>query len=95
MTKVWAKVLYGAGVKQFLAEKSDLSGIGKPITLEQPRIREWGQQNQTLRQDLDILKKRLPSLSQQTKKYQGHNGHFGNFDCSIFLLKQHSSDCVK
>ena len=87
MTKVWAKVLYGAGVKQFLAEKSDLSGIGKPITLEQPRIREWGQQNQTLRQDLDILKKRLPSLS--------HNGHFGNFDRSIFLLKQHSSDCVK
>jgi len=49
-------VLCGAGVKQFRVEKSGLSGIGKSITLEQPRIRERGQQNQTLQQDLDILK---------------------------------------
>lgn len=44
-------------VKQFEAEESGQSGIGKPLTPEQQRIRQLEAENRQLRGDVDILKK--------------------------------------
>ena len=42
---------------QFEAEQSGLSGIGKPLTPEQQRIRQLEAENWQLKGDVDILKK--------------------------------------
>lgn len=42
---------------QFEAEESGQSGIGKPLTAEQQRIRQLEAENRQLRGDVDILKK--------------------------------------
>ena len=44
-------------LSQFDAEQSGQSGIGKPLTAEQQRIRELEAENRQLRGDVDILKK--------------------------------------
>ena len=44
-------------LSQFEAEQAGLSGIGKPITAEQQRIRQLELENRQLRGDVDILKK--------------------------------------
>ena len=41
---------------QFEAEQSGHSGIGKPLTAEQQRIRQLEAENRQLRGDVDILK---------------------------------------
>ena len=47
---------------QFEAEQSGQSGIGKPLTAEHQRIRPLDLENRQLRGDVEILKKRPPSL---------------------------------
>ena len=42
---------------QFDAERGGQSGIGKPLTAEQQRIRQLENENRQLRQDNDLLKK--------------------------------------
>ena len=42
---------------QFEAEQSGHSGIGKPLTTEQQRIRQLEAENRQLRGDVEILKK--------------------------------------
>lgn len=44
-------------LKQVDAERSGRSGIGKPLTPEQQRIRQLESENRQLRQDNDLLKK--------------------------------------
>jgi len=44
-------------VAQFDAEQLGQSGIGKPLTVEQQRIRELEIENRQLRADNDLLKK--------------------------------------
>lgn len=44
-------------VTQFRAEHAGLTGIGKPLTAEQQRIRQLETENRQLRQDNDLLKK--------------------------------------
>jgi len=44
-------------VAQFDAEQLGQSGIGKPLTAEQQRIRELETENRQLRTDNDLLKK--------------------------------------
>ena len=42
---------------QYSAEQSGQAGIGKPLTVEQQRIRQLEVENRQLRQDNDLLKK--------------------------------------
>lgn len=42
---------------QYEAEQLGQSGIGKPLTAEQQRIRQLESENRQLRQDNDLLKK--------------------------------------
>lgn len=49
-------------VRQYEAELSGSSGIGKPLTPEQQRIRPLETENKQLRQDCDILIEPPPSL---------------------------------
>jgi transposase len=44
-------------VAQFDAEQLGQSGIGKPLTAEQQRIRQLESENRQLRKDNDLLKK--------------------------------------
>jgi len=44
-------------IKQLNAEQAGQSGIGKPLTAEQQRIRQLEAENRQLRMDNDILKK--------------------------------------
>jgi transposase len=44
-------------LNQFEAEQLGQSGIGKPLTAEQQRIRQLESENRQLRGDVDILKK--------------------------------------
>lgn len=44
-------------VAQLDAEQAGHSGIGKPLTAEQQRIRQLEAENRQLRQDNDLLKK--------------------------------------
>ena len=43
--------------EQYKAELLGHSGIGKPLTLEQQKIRQLEQENKQLRSDNDLLKK--------------------------------------
>ena len=51
-----------AWLVQFEAEQSGQSGIGRPLTVEHQRIRQLETENRQLRGDVEILKKRQPSL---------------------------------
>ncbi len=44
-------------VDQYKAEQGGQSGIGKPLTAEQQRIRQLEQENRQLRSDNELLKK--------------------------------------
>ena len=44
-------------VRQYDAELQGGTGIGKPLTTEQQRIRQLEAENRALRQDVEILKK--------------------------------------
>ncbi len=52
---------------QYAAEKNGLPGIGKPLTAEQQRIRQLEQENQQLRQDVNILKKASAFFAREMK----------------------------
>src|SRR4051812_18969937 len=52
---------------QYDAEQSGQSGIGKPLTTEQQRIRQLEQENRQLRQDVDILKKASAFFARELK----------------------------
>lgn len=57
--------LVESAVRRWLAQYDDeqagRAGIGRPLTAEQQRIREFERENQRLREDVSILKKRRPS----------------------------------
>jgi transposase len=52
---------------QYGAEQSGQSGIGKPLTAEQQRIRQLELENRQLRQDVDILKKASAFFARELK----------------------------
>lgn len=52
---------------QYDEEQSGQSGIGKPLTTEQQRIRQLEQENRQLRQDVDILKKASAFFARELK----------------------------
>jgi transposase len=47
---------------QYSDEENGQPGIGKPLTVEQQRIRHLEQENRQLKGDVELLKKRRPSL---------------------------------
>ena len=53
-------------VQQYEAEQLGQSGIGKPLTAEQQRIRQLEGENRQLRMDVDILKNCLPGAPRPT-----------------------------
>lgn len=54
-------------LKQFSAELSGQTGIGKPLTAEQRRIRQLEMENRQLRQDNDLLKKASAFFARELK----------------------------
>jgi transposase len=54
-------------VAQFNAERGGQSGIGKPLTAEQQRIRQLESENRQLRQDNDLLKKASAFFARELK----------------------------
>jgi transposase len=54
-------------VAQFDAEQLGQSGIGKPLTVEQQRIRELEMENRQLRSDNDLLKKASAFFARELK----------------------------
>jgi transposase len=52
---------------QYGAEQNGQSGIGKPLTTEQQRIRQLELENRQLRQDVDILKKASAFFARELK----------------------------
>ena len=52
---------------QFDAERGGQSGIGKPLTAEQQRIRQLENENRQLRQDNDLLKKASAFFARELK----------------------------
>lgn len=54
-------------VAQFDAEQLGQSGIGKPLTAEQQRIRELEMENRQLRTDNDLLKKASAFFARELK----------------------------
>ena len=54
-------------VAQYAAEQSGQPGIGKPLTAEQQRIRQLGQENRQLRGDVDIVKKASAFCARELK----------------------------
>jgi transposase len=61
-----ARQRFAAGWQQYEAEQLGQSGIGKPLTAEQQRIRQLEDENRRLRTDVDILKNRLPGAPRPT-----------------------------
>jgi transposase len=49
------------------AEQSGRSGVGKPLTTEQQRIRQLEIENRQLRQDNDLLKKASAFFARELK----------------------------
>jgi transposase len=64
---------------QFEAEESGHSGIGKPLTAEQQRIRQLEAENRQLRGDVDILKKASAFFARELR--QGSEPE--RFDCHL------------
>jgi transposase len=54
-------------LKQVEAEQTGQSGIGKPLTVEQQRIRQLEAENRQLRLDNDILKKASAFFARELK----------------------------
>ncbi len=54
-------------VAQYDAERGGQSGIGKPLTAEQQRIRQLETENRQLRQDNDLLKKASAFFARELK----------------------------
>jgi transposase len=54
-------------LKQVEAEQIGQSGIGKPLTAEQQRIRQLEAENRQLRMDNDILKKASAFFARELK----------------------------
>ena len=54
-------------VAQVDAERGGQSGIGKPLTAEQQRIRQLETENRQLRQDNDLLKKASAFFARELK----------------------------
>ncbi|MGZ8227351.1 MAG: transposase [Methylococcaceae bacterium] len=54
-------------LKQFEAEQAGQSGIGKPLTAEQQRIRQLEAEVRQLRMDNDILKKASAFFARELK----------------------------
>lgn len=52
---------------QYSAEQNGQPGIGKPLTVEQQRIRQLEQENAQLRQDVTILKKASAFFAREMK----------------------------
>jgi transposase len=52
---------------QYGAEQNGQSGIGKPLTTEQQRIRQLELENQQLKQDVTILKKASAFFAREMK----------------------------
>lgn len=54
-------------IKQYDAERDGQSGIGKPLTVEQQRIRQLEAENRQLRSDNDLLKKASAFFARELK----------------------------
>lgn len=54
-------------IRQYEAEVSGHSGIGKPLTTEQQRIRQLEAENCQLKQDNDLLKKASAFFARELK----------------------------
>ena len=54
-------------LRQYEAEGLGLSGIGKPLTTEQQRIRQLEEENRQLKQDKDLLKKASAFFARELK----------------------------
>jgi transposase len=54
-------------VTQFNAEQAGQTGIGKPLTVEQQRIRQLETENRQLRLDNDLLKKASAFFARELK----------------------------
>jgi len=54
-------------VTQYEAEQGSQPGIGKPLTVEQQRIRQLEQENRQLRGDVEILKKASAFFARELK----------------------------
>jgi transposase len=54
-------------VQQYEAEQLGQTGIGKPLTSEQQRIRQLEQENRQLKMDNDILKKATAFFARELK----------------------------
>lgn len=52
---------------QYTAEQAGGAGIGKPLTAEQQRIRQWEVQNRRWREDSDLLKEASAFFARQLK----------------------------
>ena len=52
---------------QYESEQSGQTGIGKPLTPEQQRIRQLEQENRQLRGDVEILKKASAFFARELK----------------------------
>ena len=56
----------------FEAEQLGHSGTGKPLSAEHQRIRQLESENRQLRGDVEILKKRPPSLPENLNELRPH-----------------------
>jgi transposase len=54
-------------IKQYETELNGQSGIGKPLTAEQQRIRQLEAENRQLRMDNDLLKKASAFFARELK----------------------------
>lgn len=54
-------------VQQYEAELSGQTGVGKPLTPEQQRIRQLEAENRQLKQDNDLLKKASAFFARELK----------------------------
>jgi transposase len=52
---------------QYEAEVNGKPGIGKPLTVEQQRIRQLENENRQLRSDVDVLKKASAFFAREVK----------------------------
>ena len=52
---------------QYEHEQAGSTGIGKPLTSEQQRIRQLEEENRRLRQDVEILKKASAFFARELK----------------------------
>lgn len=54
-------------VQQYESELQGKAGVGKPLTAEQQRIRQLEEENRSLRQDVEILKKASAFFARELK----------------------------